>query len=159
LSLYRQTGGPTPRALALALIAALLVGGLIGFLLGRGSAEEPTLVEQATEARQQLGPVAAGLELVPIEYQNVVRAGRVTAPTEYAATRQAVQSATSDLAAASEELRVIDPRGYAAAAAAVQVLRAAVGRRAAASRVEGLADAARARIEAIAAPGAAQGRP
>lgn len=159
MSLYRQAGGPSPRALALALIAALLIGGLAGFLLGRGSADEPSLVEQAADAREKLRPVAAGLELVPIEYENVVRGGRVTAPTEYEATRQAVQRAASDLAAASEELRVIDPRGYAAADAAVRELRTAVDRRAAAARVEWLSRSARALIASIAAPGSAQGRP
>jgi len=150
MSLYRQAGGRGARALVAALAGGLLIGAVVGFLLGRGSVDEPSAAEVVAEARAELTPVAAGLELVPIEYEGAVRDGRVVAPTEHEATQRAAARAAEDLAASAEGLQAIDPAGYEAAAAAIADLEAAIEAVAPATRVGTLAEAASARVESLA---------
>jgi hypothetical protein len=149
MSLYRQAGGRGTRALVATLVAGLLIGALAGFLAGRGSVEERSAAEVVAEARAELKPVAAGVDLVPIEYESAVRNGKVVARTEYAATQEAAARAAADLAAASEDLRTIDHGSYEAAAQAIADLEAAIDDVAPPTRVEDLARAASARIEAL----------
>ena len=132
------------------LVAGLLVGALAGFLLGKGSADEPSISELVADARVELAPVAAGLELVPVEYGNSVRSGRVVEPTEYEASQAAVARAEQALTAAGEDLRTIDPVGYAAAVESMKLLSSAVEARVAAARVDSLARQASARVETLA---------
>jgi hypothetical protein len=150
VSLYRQAGGRGPAALAGVLIVGLLIGGVAGFLAGRGTAEEPSAAEVVAAARADLRPVAAGLELVPIEYEGAVRGGEVVARTEYEATQGAVARASADLAAAAEDLRAIDPAGYEAAVASIAALEQALAAVAPPPRIEALAGIASARIETLA---------
>lgn len=149
MSLYRQAGGRNAGAIVLALAVGLLVGGLTGFLSGKGSAEDPSLAVLVADARAELAPVAAGLELVPVEYASAVRAGQVVEPTEYEASRAAVARAEQSLADAGADLRVIDPTGYSAALDSVRSLSAAVDARAPGAKVESLARMASARIEIL----------
>jgi hypothetical protein len=149
MSLYRQAGGRSPRALATVLLAGLLIGGLAGFLAGRGSVEEPSAAEAVADARAELAPVAAGLELVPIEYEGAVRGGRVVARTEYAATQGAASRAADDLASNAEDLRAIDPTGYKAATKAVAQLTAAIDSVARPARIEALASGAGTQVKAL----------
>lgn len=150
MSLYRQAGGYAPRTLIAALLAGALIGGLAGFLGGRGSVEEPSLAEQVSQARAELSPVAAGIELVPIEYEGAVSGGRVTAETEYEATQGAAARAAAGLAAVSEDMRAIDPSGYAAATRAIARLAAAIDEVIPAARIEALARSASEKVEALA---------
>lgn len=150
MSLYRQTGGRGPAALLALLLAGLLVGAALGFLIGRGTAEQPSLAEQVEDARDRLGPVASGLGLVPIEYEGAVRGGEVTAPTEYKAARGAAARVAEGLEASGEDLREIDPDGYRRAAAAVTALRGEIEATGPPARVEALAEAAAARVESLA---------
>ncbi len=150
MSLYRQTGGRSLRPLFAMLLIGLLVGGLAGFLVGRGSVEEPSTAEAVADARAELAPVAAGLELVPIEYEGAVRNGRVVARTEYEATQAAAARAAADLLAASEDLRAIDPTGYETAEQAVDKLIEAIGAVVPPVQIEALTRAASARIESLA---------
>lgn len=150
MSLYRQAGGYAPRTLIAALLAGALIGGLAGFLGGRGSVEEPSLAEQVSQARAELSPVAAGLELVPIEYEGAVSGGRITAETEYEATQGAAARAAAGLAAVSEDMRAIDPAGYAAATRAIDELTTAIDAQATVARVDSLARIASTRVEALA---------
>lgn len=150
MSLYRQAGGFSPRALAGSVLAAALIAALIGFLVGRGSVEDPSPAEVVAEARAELRPVAAGLELVPIEYEGALRGGRVVAETEYEATQAAVSRTEAALAAAAEDMRAIDPAGYAAAIGSIRRLAGAIEAQIAIERVDALAQAASARVDALA---------
>lgn len=151
MSLYRQAGGRDRRVLAGALLGGLLVGLLVGYLAGRGSVEEPSAAEVIAEARAELRPVAAGLELVPIEYEGAVSAGEVAAPTEYQAAQSAVARAEAALAASAEDLRAIDAATYAAAEQAVADLSEAIDSRAPPTEIETLASKAGSRVESLAA--------
>jgi hypothetical protein len=151
MSLYRQAGGRSPRALAAVLLAGLLIGGLAGFLAGRGSVEEPSAAEAVADARAELAPVAAGLELVPIEYEGAVRDGRVIARTEYEATQAAAARAAADLLAASEDLHAIDPMGYEMAEQAIDKLVKAIAAVVPPAQIEALTRAASNRVESLAA--------
>jgi hypothetical protein len=148
MSLYRQAGGISPRALVVGVLVAALVGALIGFLLGRGSVEDPSPADVVAEARAELRPVAAGLELVPIEYEGAFRGGRV-APTELKAAQDAASRAAAELEAASEDMRAIDPAGYAEAASTVEELSSALDSTASQARVEALATRAQAAVEEL----------
>lgn len=150
MSLYRQAGGLGARALAGAAVAGLLIGLLSGYLVGRASVEEPSLSDLVAEARAELQPVSAGLELVPIEYEGALRDGRVAEPSEYRATRGAVERAGSALETAAEDLRAIDAAGYAAATRSVDQLTAAIDSVAPPARIEALAARASARVESLA---------
>jgi hypothetical protein len=150
MSLYRQAGGRSPRTIAAVLLAGLLIGALGGFLAGRGSVEEPTAAEAVADARAELAPVAAGLELVPIEYEGAVRNGRVVARTEYEATKAAAGRAAADLDAASEDLQAIDATGYEMAEQAVDKLIEAIAAVAPSAQIEALARAANNRVESLA---------
>jgi hypothetical protein len=149
MSLYRQAGGRSAGVIAVVLIAGLLIGALTGFLIGKGTASESSLSEQVADARAELAPVAAGLELVPVEYGNSVRDGRVIEPTEYEASQAAVERAKQTLTVAGEDLRIIDPAGYSTALRAVRTLSEAIDARASAARVDTLARAANVRIERL----------
>jgi hypothetical protein len=150
MSLYRQAGGFSPRTLALVAVAALLVGALAGYLAGRGSVDEPSVADLAAEARNELRPVAAGIELIPIEYEGAVDAGGVAAPTELEATQGAASRAEEALEASAGDMKAIDPAGYAAARRSLTELSAAIDAVAAPARVNALARAAEARVAALA---------
>ena len=95
MSLYRQAGGHATRALVVAAVVGVLVGGLIGFLGGRGSADDPSAAEVVADARAGVRPVSTGLEVLPIEYEGSVDRGRITARTEYEAARAAARARRS----------------------------------------------------------------
>jgi hypothetical protein len=150
MSLYRQAGGRSAGIIAATLVAGLLVGALAGFLIGRGTADEPSLSELVADARAGLAPVTAGLELVPVEYGNSVRSGRVVEPTEYEASQAAVARAEQGLTAAGTDLRAIDFAGYVASLGAVRSLSEAIDARSPDAKVDSLAHAANAKVEALA---------
>jgi len=142
VSLYRQPGRSRSLALAALAAGALLIGGAIGFALGRGSADEPSARDVAAQLRERLRPLAAGLELLPTEYPQSLRG----AGEESAAVRGDLARMRAALAAAAPDLRALDPVGAAALAARVDALEAAVRARASAARVERLATVAHAAL-------------
>jgi hypothetical protein len=150
VSLYRQTGERGPILLVALLLIGLLIGGVGGFLAGRGSADDPSAAEVVADARAELAPVAAGLELVPIEYEGAVRDGKVIARTEYEATQGAASRAANGLDALAEDIRAIDASGYETAARAISQLEAAIDSVAPPARIEALAGTASARLESLA---------
>lgn len=110
MSLYREAGRRSAVPLIAAVAAALLLGGVIGFLLGKGSAEEPSLSEQVNELSQDAQPLRSALDLVPIEYRQGVRAGRVVSETEYQAAVATVARADASYDEISTDLSALDAR-------------------------------------------------
>ncbi len=153
MSLYRQVGGRSARSLLAAVLIAAVVGALIGFLVGRGSVEPPSTAEAIAAARAELRPVAAGLELVPIEYEGALQGDRVVAETELEAARSAASRAETELESASEDMHAIDPAGYAAAVRAITRLITAIEAQSATRQVDALAREASARVDALAGSG------
>ncbi|MGI9021112.1 MAG: hypothetical protein ACR2G3_10420 [Solirubrobacterales bacterium] len=149
MSLYRQAGGSSARAVAIGVAVALVVGAVAGYLVGRGTAPEPTLAELVAKARQELRPALSALELVGIEYSEAVGpTGEVRAETELDAAGAQAQAAADALAGATE-LEAIDPEGVAAASELVGELEAAIAEPARTPVVEHLIEDARARISAL----------
>lgn len=151
MSLYRQAGGRSTRAIVATLLAGVAVGLLGGYLLGRGSVQSPSTAQVVAEAREALQPVADGLQLVPIEYEGAVSGGKVRAPTEYEGVGQAVERARESLAGSEEDLRAIDAAGYAAARRAIARLSGAIDALAPTAKVDALARRAQARVSSLAA--------
>jgi hypothetical protein len=145
VSLYRRPGRVATRTVVIAAVAALAVGLVAGFALGRGTASEPSLADKLTDLRTELDPARQGIELTATEYAQAVRGGRVVEPTEYSAAQADVKRAQDAIDAARADLDALDPARAAALERAVDGLAAAVDRRAAPATVAALsarADAA-----------------
>lgn len=112
MSLYRQTGGASRGVAIGAAIAALLVGAVAGFALGRDSVDEPTLQEQLEDLATDLRPATSALELVGIEYAEAVEDGEVVAETEHQAARSQLETARSILESKQSELRAVSASRY-----------------------------------------------
>ena len=149
MSLYRQPGRVATRTLALCAAAALALGLLGGYVLGRVTAPDPSLAEQIAELRTQLRPAENGLELTATEYGQAVRGGQVVEPTEYAAAKADVQRVRDTLAAAQADLRALDARGAAALEAAVAQLDAGVRERVDPAEVQQRSDTASRALAAV----------
>jgi hypothetical protein len=96
------------RTLALVAGAALLVGLVAGLAIGRATKSEPSLADKVADLRSQLRPAREGIEILPNEYEQAVRGGRVIAPTEYDGARGVVKRARAAVRAASSDLRAYD---------------------------------------------------
>jgi hypothetical protein len=150
MSLYRQAGGFSSRALVAALVVGALVGALAGFLAGRGSVEEPSAAEVVADAREALGPVELGLEQIPIEYEGALRGNRVIAQTEYEAAQATSDRTQAALAETAEDMEAINPSGYAAATRAVDRVSAAIDAVVPPARIEALVALASRQVEVLA---------
>jgi hypothetical protein len=148
MSLYRQAGRASGRTLLLAATAALVVGLIAGFVVGRSTAPKPTLAERVADLRASLAPAREGLELAATEYGQAVRSGRVVAPTEYTAAKSDVQRASDTIARHGTDVRALSAPRAAALDRAMAVLRNAVSRRADPATVRRLSDAASAALRA-----------
>jgi len=138
MSLYRQPRATRPLLIVVAAAVALLVGGAIGFALGRGSAPDPSAQDVVAQLRDELWPLGAGLELLPTEYPQALAGGGESAAVagDLARIRAALRTAGPDL-------RRLDPAGARTLAARVATLEQAIAARAASERVRQLAAAAR----------------
>ncbi|HEX7290852.1 MAG TPA: hypothetical protein VF250_06945 [Conexibacter sp.] len=134
MSLYRQPRASRPLLIAGIAVVALLVGGAIGFALGRGSAPEPSAQDVVAQLSDDLRPLAAGLELLPTEYPQALAGG-----AESAAVTGDLAHIRAALTAAGPDLRALDPAGARALAERVAALERAIDARAPAAQVERLA--------------------
>ncbi|MFL5817545.1 MAG: hypothetical protein ACJ76L_08085 [Conexibacter sp.] len=137
MSLYRQPGATRPLLIAAIAAVALLAGGAIGFALGRGSAPDPSAQDVVAQLRDELRPLAGGLELLPTEYPQALAGGGESTAVEGDLTR--IDAA---LAAATPDLRALDPEGARMLAKRVASLRQAIEARAASAEVARLAASA-----------------
>ena len=137
MSLYRQPRAARPLLLAGIAVIALLIGGAIGFALGRSSAPEPSAQDLVSQLRDELRPLAAGLELLPTEYPQALSGGG-----ESAAVTGDLGRIRAALAAAVPDLRTLDPVGARALADRVAALEQAIAARAPAAQVSRRAAAA-----------------
>jgi hypothetical protein len=148
MSLYRQSGGAGFKALAGVAAAALVIGLVAGFLIGRGTASEPSLAKKLAQLRDRLKPARQGIELTATEYSQAVRGGRVVAPTEYGAAKADVERVRKAVSGARADLRALSAARAAALERSVSALGAAVSRRADPGEVERLSGAADAALTA-----------
>jgi hypothetical protein len=137
MSLYRQSRGARPLLIAVVAGLALLAGVALGFGLGRGTAPEPSAQDVAAQLRDELRPIAGGLQLLPTEYPQALAGGGESAAVEGGLAR--IRSA---LAAAAPDLRALDPDGERALATRFAELEQAIEARAPSAHVSRLAGAA-----------------
>ena len=135
MSLYRQPGRARPLLIVAVALVALLVGGGIGFALGRSTSPDPSAQDVVAQLRGQLRPLGAGLELLPTEYPQALQASG----DEGAAVDGDLARIRGALAAASADLHVLDPVGARALGARVLAVEAAVRAKAPAADVARLA--------------------
>lgn len=144
MSLYRQPRASRPLVIAGIAVVALLVGGAIGFALGRSSAPEPTAQDVVAQLRDELRPLSAGLELLPTEYPQALAGGG-----ESAAVTGDLGRIHGALNAAQADLRTLDPAGLRTLTDRVAALDAAISARVAAAQVTRLAADAQAALAAV----------
>ena len=106
MSLYRQSGGSGWRVVAVAAVVALLVGGGIGYAIGRSTAPEPSLAEQVADLQGRLQPTLDGLTLVPDHYAQGIKAG---GEVQYDGAVQQATAARDGFTAESGDLQALDP--------------------------------------------------
>ena len=145
MSLYNEAGRRRTRLTAGFVLAALVLGAVAGFVVGRSSAGDPSAGDVVARLREALAPVRSGLELIPTEYSQV----RGGAAGESAAVRGALDRIRSGLGAARADLRALDPSGLQELEAAVGQLEAAVGGSEPAADVERLAGEAAAALRRV----------
>jgi hypothetical protein len=109
MSLYRQAGGRPWAPVAVALVAGIGIGVVVGLLIGGGDGEEPTLSEQVADLRADTRPVRLALEQVTIEYTGTVSEGEVESPTEYQAAQATVARAIASFDQLRADLEALDP--------------------------------------------------
>ncbi|HYV14809.1 MAG TPA: hypothetical protein VE972_02170 [Conexibacter sp.] len=135
MSLYRQPGRARPLLIAAVALVALLVGGAIGFGIGRSSSPDPSAQDVVAQLRTRLRPLSAGLELLPTEYPQALR----SSGDEAAAVSGDLGRIRGALTAASADLRVLDPIGAQALGTRVAALATAVHAQAPPAQVTRLA--------------------
>ena len=150
MSLYRELGRTSPLRLALLAAGGLLVGLVIGFAIGKGASEEPSLEDAVAQVQEDIRPAVGALELVTIEYREGVKDGRVVARSEYDASLAHVGRAQEALKEVAGELEVLGPEDAAVARRSLEELRTLVERRAAGAQVDAAAERARAALQAAA---------
>ena len=141
MSLYREAGRTSWRALVAGVVIALLVGGAAGYAIGRSSAPDPSLADQVADLQGRLAPAREAIELTTTEYPQAVRDGKIVAPTEYQAAKADVARARDSIAAALADLRAVDAARAQRLKETVAALGTAVDRRVATSEVDELARA------------------
>jgi hypothetical protein len=123
-------------------VSALLVGGGAGYAIGAaGGSDRPKLRETVASLRSDLDPVRDAMALLPTEYRQAVEAGRVAAPTEYAAAKADVQRARDAVRRHRSDLQTLYPRTAARLDSLLAQLSDAVQRRASQQVVARLARA------------------
>jgi hypothetical protein len=145
MSLYREAGRGSTRALAIAAVVALIVGLAIGFAVGRSSAPEPSAADVVSGLRDDLRPVGGGLELLPNEYAQAYRGEGV----ESEGVSGAVARIRSQLDAALPDLMTLDPDGAAVLKRQVAALADAVAAKASPVEIKQKAEAATAALRAV----------
>jgi hypothetical protein len=147
MSLYRQSGGSGWRVALIAAAVALLIGGGIGYAIGRSTAPEPSLAEQVAEVQTRLQPTLDGLALVPDHYAQGVKPG---GEVQYEGAVQQATTARSSFTAESADLQALDPAAYEKAERALGDLLDAVEGREPPAQVKRLAADAQAAVSTAA---------
>lgn len=149
MSLYR-VASPRSRLLALLVPAAALVVGLVvGVLVGRATAPEPSLEDALAVPAAKVEEARNALEVLSIEYPQAVES-----ETEYEGAQADVRHA-QDAVEAARELQALDPTAYARALALVSQIAALVERKAPPATVAARIRAADSALNAL--PGAGSG--
>ena len=123
MSVYRDPANRRGRRLLIvAVVAALLVGALGGFLLAKATEDEPTLADQVSDVQSELQPAISALELVPGHYEQGVRDGEVVEEAQYEGARSQAAAAADILAGVAPDLDAVTPAGASAAEEAIASL-------------------------------------
>jgi hypothetical protein len=147
MSLYRQSGGSGWRAALIAAAVALLIGGAVGYAIGRSTAPEPSLAEQVADLQDRLQPTLDGLALVPDHYAQGIEAG---GEVQYEGAVQQATAARDGFSAESGDLQALDPAAYEDATKALGDLVDAIEAREPPAHVNRLVEQAQAAVEASA---------
>ena len=111
MSLYRVASRRGRLGGILLPAVVLVVGVLVGFLIGRASASEPSLGEALEAPVAHVADARNALDVLTIEYPQAVAGGEVQETTEYVAALEDVRRAQDALGEA-DDLEELDPDGY-----------------------------------------------
>jgi len=130
MSLYRVASRRGRLGGLLLPTVALVVGLTVGFLIGRASADEPSLAEALEDPVAHVADARNALDVLTIEYPQAVSGGEVKETTEYEAALADVRRAQGALGEA-EDLGELDQEGYRRATALLTEVADLVARKAA----------------------------
>jgi hypothetical protein len=134
MSLYRQAGR-SRGWLAASVVAALLVGFALGFVVSQTTTDDPTFEDAVAEVQAEAGTTADALELVALHYDGSPQAAR-----------DQLARAQESFAEVEPDLRLLAPVETTGAAEAIARVESLVAREAPAGEVEEAAEAARAAV-------------
>jgi hypothetical protein len=124
MSLYRSPGRRSIGALVAVGVAALLVGGVIGYLIGHGGQSSPTLTAGLAEVQKRVRPAVDGIELVGVEYPIGVQDGKVVEPAQLQGAKDQLAKVREAFTSAQPQLQVLDRAAAAKVAADLDGLQA-----------------------------------
>jgi hypothetical protein len=146
MSVYRQARPGRPALVAAIAVAFLLVGVVGGALLFKGNDDRASLRDAVGKLRDDMRPAVESLDVLPIEYAQAVRGGRVVAPTEYEGAKSHLERARRAFDRARDDLVLLAPAETAVLERRLDELEQLVDRRAPAAQVEAKAREAAAAV-------------
>jgi hypothetical protein len=145
MSLYRQPSRTSGPVVAAAAVAALLVGGGIGYAIGHSGGDDSSAGAVADRLRTDLRPVENALQLLPTEYPQAARGSG----NETAAVTGALERLDAALRSTRADLDALDPVSTRELVRRVAALEAAVRARRAPAEVARLTRAASGALAAV----------
>jgi hypothetical protein len=117
MSLYRSPRRRSVGALVAVGVAALLVGGVVGYLIGHRGQSSPTLTDGLAQVQKAVRPAIDGIELVAVEYPIGVEDGKVVEPAQLQGAKDQLAKVRDTFTSAQPQLAVLDQAAAAKVAA------------------------------------------
>jgi hypothetical protein len=138
MSLYRQPGRRSVGALVAVGVVALVIGGVVGYLIGHNGQSSPTLTAGLANVQKTVRPAVDGIELVGVEYPIGVKDGKVAVPEQLQGAKDQLAKVRATFAKAKPELTVLDPDATTKVSGDLDQLQAKVAALAASAEVSAL---------------------
>jgi len=138
MSLYRSPARRSLGTMVAIGVVALLLGGLIGYLLGANGQSSPTLTGGLAHVQSTIRPAVDGIGLIAVEYPIGVKDGKVAVPEQLQGAKDQLAKVRATFAKAQPDLAVLDPAATTKAAGDLDQLQAEVDSLAAPAEVTAL---------------------
>jgi hypothetical protein len=138
MSLYRSPARRSIGTMVAIGVVALLVGGIVGYLLGANGQSSPTLTGGLARVQATIRPAVDGIGLIAVEYPIGVKDGKVAVPEQLQGAKDQLAKVRATFARAQPDLAVLDPAATTRAADDLAQLQAKIDALAATAEVSAL---------------------